>query len=67
MTLKPVCEKVATAHGVPITVTGIAEVEIITSELLFDIACEQFLGKTSEEISQILLQTLEHHLRAVLG
>ena len=39
----------------------------MTKEQFLAIACEQFLGKSTEEISQIILQTLEGHLRAILG
>ena len=30
-------------------------------------ACEQFLGKTDEEITQVALETLEGHQRAIMG
>ena len=30
-------------------------------------ACEQFLGKTEEEIQQVALETLEGHQRAIMG
>ena len=30
-------------------------------------ACEQFLGKTVDEIKYILMQTMEGHLRSILG
>lgn len=30
-------------------------------------ACEQFLGKTDEEIQHIALVTLEGHQRAIMG
>lgn len=34
---------------------------------LLGTASEQFLGKTVKEIKQTILQTLEGHLRAILG
>jgi len=67
MTLNPRCESVETAQGVPLTVTGTAQVKVITDKELLASACEQFLGKTVGEIEGILLQTLEGHLRAILG
>ncbi len=67
MTLNPRCDKVETSKGVAITVTGVAQVKVIQENDLLQIACEQFLGKKTEEIKQILLQTLEGHLRAILG
>lgn len=31
------------------------------------IACEQFLGKSDDEIKELLLGTFEGHLRAIVG
>merc|ERR1719414_682289 len=39
---------------------------MVEDELL-STACEQFLGKSVEHIEQVILQTLEGHLRAILG
>uniref|UniRef100_A0A8D0XHH0 Flotillin n=1 Tax=Sus scrofa TaxID=9823 RepID=A0A8D0XHH0_PIG len=55
MTLQPRCEDVETAEGVALTVTGVAQVKIMTEkELLAD-------------IKNVVLQTLEGHLRSILG
>lgn len=67
MTLYPVCESVETSQGVPLTVTGVAQCKIMKAEELLQTASEQFLGKTHEEIKSTILQTLEGHLRAILG
>ena len=67
MTLNPVCEHVETAQGVPLTVTGVAQCKIMTAKELLTTASEQFLGKTSQEVQLTILQTLEGHLRAILG
>merc|ERR1712184_194686 len=67
MTLNPVCESVETAQGVPLTVTGVAQVKIMKNADLLEIAAEQFLGKKEHEIKSTVLQTLEGHLRAILG
>ena len=67
MTLNPRCEQVETAKGVAITVTGVAQVKVIKEDELLKTACEQFLGKNPDQIADILLQTLEGHLRAILG
>lgn len=34
---------------------------------LLPVACEQFLGKSVMEIKAVVLQTLEGHLRSILG
>merc|ERR1719428_2438248 len=67
MTLNPVCENVETAQGVPLTVTGVAQVKIMKNPELLHTAAEQFLGKKEDEITDTILQTLEGHLRAILG
>ena len=53
--------------GVPLTVTGVAQVKVMTEEGLLATACEQFLGRSTSEIKDVVLQTLEGHLRAILG
>jgi len=67
MTLNPVCDNVETKQGVPLTVTGVAQVKIMKNPELLGIAAEQFLGKREDEITDTILQTLEGHLRAILG
>ncbi|NWR98680.1 FLOT2 protein, partial [Motacilla alba] len=66
MTLQPRCEDVETAEGVAITVTGVAQVKIMTEKELLAVACEQFLGKNVQEVKNVVLQTLEGHLRSIL-
>lgn len=39
----------------------------MTDHDLLAIACEQFLGKSVMEIKAVVLQTLEGHLRSILG
>merc|ERR1711981_148340 len=67
MTLNPRCEKLETAKGVPLTVTGVAQVKVMNSPELLQTASEQFLGKRPDEMMDTILQTLEGHLRAILG
>ncbi|KAL6047559.1 hypothetical protein STEG23_007670 [Scotinomys teguina] len=67
MTLQPRCEDVETAEGVALTVTGVAQVKIMTEKELLAVACEQFLGKHVQDIKNVVLQTLEGHLRSILG
>ena len=51
----------------PLTVTGVAQCEIITASELLQPSSEQFLGKSIEEIMDTVLQTLGDHLGAILG
>ncbi|XP_050360547.1 flotillin-1 isoform X1 [Nymphalis io] len=68
MTLQVESPTVYTSQGVPISVTGIAQVKIQgqNAEMLLS-ACEQFLGKSEQEIQHIALVTLEGHQRAIMG
>merc|ERR1711963_215252 len=59
MTLNPVCDNVETKQGVPLTVTGVAQVKIMKDKQFLGIAAEQFLGKKEDEITDTILQTLE--------
>eukprot|EP00794_Sanderia_malayensis_P016207 gene16207-17838_t len=68
MTLSVESTKVYTVQGVPISVTGIAQVKVQgQNEEMLHHACEQFLGKTTRQIHQIALETLEGHQRAIMG
>merc|ERR1719420_1416893 len=67
MTLNPMCDNVETKQGVPLTVTGVAQVKIMKDDKFLGIAAEQFLGKKEDEIVETILQTLEGHLRPILG
>ncbi|XP_068066571.1 flotillin-2 isoform X2 [Anomalospiza imberbis] len=61
------CENVETSEGVPLYVTGVAQVKIMTEKELLAVACEQFLGKSVQDVKNVVLQTLEGHLRSILG
>ncbi|CAH1276311.1 unnamed protein product [Diabrotica balteata] len=68
MTLIVDSPTVYTSQGVPISVTGIAQVKIQgQNEEMLLAACEQFLGKKQDEIQLIALHTLEGHQRAIMG
>lgn len=68
MTLAVESPCVYTSQGVPISVTGIAQVKIQgQNEDMLLTACEQFLGKSESEIQHIALVTLEGHQRAIMG
>ncbi|XP_025416536.1 flotillin-1 [Sipha flava] len=68
MTIQVDSPKVYTIQGVPLSVTGIAQVKIQgQNEEMLLTACEQFLGKPKQEIHEIALHTLEGHQRAIMG
>jgi flotillin len=68
MTLQIQSDRVYTQLGVAITVTGIAQVKIQGQNMeMLQAACQQFLGKSENEIRKIAQETLEGHQRAIMG
>ncbi|XP_074654287.1 flotillin-1-like isoform X1 [Tubulanus polymorphus] len=68
MTLRIQSDNVYTSLGVPISVTGIAQVKIQgQNQDMLAAACQQFLGKSERQIEQIAQETLEGHQRAIMG
>lgn len=67
MTLDVNVMDVYTSQGVPVTVDGIAQVKVRGDENAIATAAEQFLAKTPDQIQEIARQTLEGHLRAIVG
>lgn len=67
MTLDITTPEVYTKPGVPIIVDGVAQVKVGGDEQSIRTSAEQFLGKTPEQIKDIALQTVEGHLRAIIG
>ncbi|KAL5104582.1 Flotillin-1 [Taenia crassiceps] len=68
MTLIIESPRIYTRNGVPITVTGVAQVKIQSANSdMLSAACEQFLGKSEREIQEIAKETLEGHQRAIMG
>jgi len=59
--------EVYTSKGVPVKVDGVAQIKVKGDDISIRTAAEQFLGKAQDEIRNIATQTLEGHLRAILG
>ena len=59
--------EVYTSKGVPVKVDGVAQIKVKGDDVSIRTASEQFLGKATDEIRNIATQTLEGHLRAILG
>jgi flotillin len=53
--------------GVPISVKAVANVKIKSDDISLGAAAERFLGMSHEEIQRVIFQTLEGHLRSILG
>src|SRR5205814_1639341 len=56
-----------TLKGVPISVKAVANVKIKGDLTPLYAASERFLGMPDEQIQRVIFQTLEGHLRAILG
>jgi len=67
MTLDVQTPEVYTLEGVPVIVDGVAQIKVKGDDVSIQTAAEQFLSKSKEEIAAIAHQTIEGHLRAVLG
>lgn len=67
MTIDVTTPEVYTVTGVPIIVDGVAQIKVHGEESAIRTAAEQFLSKSLQEIRDVGQQTLEGHLRAILG
>jgi flotillin len=67
MTLEVRTPEVYTVNAIPVTVDGVAQVKIRGDEESITTAAEQFLSRSREDVMRTVLQTLEGHMRAVLG
>src|SRR5579872_6313457 len=59
--------EVYTSKGVPVRVDGVAQIKVKGDDVSISTAAEQFLSKNTDEIKNVATQTLEGHLRAILG
>lgn len=68
MTLIIESPHIYTKMGVPVSVTGVAQVKIQGgNKKILQSACELFLGKSEDDIKKVARETLEGHQRAILG
>ncbi|MFH1228023.1 MAG: SPFH domain-containing protein [Planctomycetota bacterium] len=67
LTLDVRLKEVYTITGVSINVDGVAQVKIKGEDQAIRTAAERFLGRSEEEIKMIALQTVEGHLRGIVG
>jgi flotillin len=56
-----------TLQGVPVSVKAVANVKIRSDETSLHAAAERFLGMSPLDIQKVIFQTLEGHLRSILG
>lgn len=56
-----------TKEGAPLTVKAVANIKIGSEDALLVNAVERLMGKPQEEIRKLAYETLEGHLRSILG
>lgn len=62
--------KIASAYtkeGVPVSVDAVANVKIGSDDIAVGNAIERFLGMQPDQIRNVIFQTMEGHLRSILG
>ncbi|MCB9892577.1 MAG: flotillin family protein [Planctomycetes bacterium] len=67
MTLEVRTPEVYTITGVPVIVDGVVQIKVEGTDESITTAAEQFLDKRTSEIMEIAHQTIEGHLRAIIG
>jgi flotillin len=67
MTIPLEIRRAYTLKGVPVSVKAVANVKIRGDDSSLQAAAERFLGMTHVEVQKVIFQTLEGHLRSILG
>jgi flotillin len=67
MTIPLEIKRAYTLKGVPMSVKAVANVKVRSDEASLHAAAERFLGMTHDNIQKVIFQTLEGHLRSILG
>jgi flotillin len=67
MTIPLEIKRAYTLKGVPVSVKAVANVKIRGDDTSLQAAAERFLGMTHDQIQKVIFQTLEGHLRSILG
>jgi len=67
ITLDVAVHNVLSSNAVPIMVDGIAQIKIGSDDTSIATAAEQLLDKSPEDIKYVAVQTLQGHLRAIIG
>lgn len=67
MTIPLEIRRAYTLKGVPVSVKAVANVKIRGDDTSLQASAERFLGMTHDEVQRVIFQTLEGHLRSILG
>jgi len=67
MTIPLEIKRAYTLKGVPVMVKAVANVKVRGDDTSLQAAAERFLGMTHDQTQRVIFQTLEGHLRSILG
>ena len=67
MTIPLEIKRAYTLKGVPVSVKAVANVKIRGDDTSLQASAERFLGMTHDQVQKVIFQTLEGHLRSILG
>lgn len=67
MTIPLEIKRAYTLKGVPVFVKAVANVKVRSDDTALQAAAERFLGMTTDQMQRVIFQTLEGHLRSILG
>jgi flotillin len=67
MTIPLEIRRAYTLKGVPVSVKAVANVKIRGDDASLQAAAERFLGMSPDQVQKVIFQTLEGHLRSILG
>jgi flotillin len=67
MTIPLEIKRAYTLKGVPVSVKAVANVKIRSDDTSLQAAAERFLEMTHDQMQRVIFQTLEGHLRSILG
>ncbi|MEE9295584.1 MAG: flotillin family protein, partial [Phycisphaerae bacterium] len=67
MTIDIIANKNYTITGVPISVDSVAQIKVRGDDISIGTAAERFLSMGMRQVMEIAKQTLEGHLRAIVG
>lgn len=67
MTIPLRIQSAYTSEGVPVSVDAVANVKIGSDDYSIGNAIERFLGMQHDQIQNVIFQTMEGHLRSILG
>lgn len=67
MTIPLRIESAYNIEGVPVSVNAVAAVKIGGDDYSIGNAIERFLGMTTQQVQDVIFQTMEGHLRSILG